>query len=107
MTKAICTVDTIKPLTSGVNQVVLTPEQQVGFKPGQYLQLCLTDQDKRPFSIASIPGQAQSDPQTPPPATSGAAKGKGKAAGKKSNTAPQQPPSQPDPGHDFDDEIPF
>ncbi|EPS9125744.1 single-stranded DNA-binding protein, partial [Klebsiella pneumoniae] len=36
-----------------------------------------------------------------------AAKGKGKAAGKKSNTAPQQPPSQPDPGHDFDDEIPF
>lgn len=25
----------------------------------------------------------------------------------KSNTAPQQPPSQPDPGHDFDDEIPF
>lgn len=59
MTKVICTVDTIKPLTSGVNQVVLTPEQQVGFKPGQYLQLCLTDQDKRPFSIASIPGQAQ------------------------------------------------
>ncbi|SXY43293.1 single-stranded DNA-binding protein [Klebsiella pneumoniae] len=51
--------------------------------------------------------QPQSDPQTPPPATSGAAKGKGKAAGKKSNTAPQQPPSQPDPGHDFDDEIPF
>ncbi|SYF43577.1 single-stranded binding protein [Klebsiella pneumoniae] len=50
--------------------------------------------------------QPQSDPQTPPPATSGAAKGKGKAAGKKSNTAPQ-PPAQPDPGHDFDDEIPF
>ncbi|MBY0418441.1 MAG: NAD(P)H-flavin reductase [Pararheinheimera sp.] len=59
MTKVICTVDKIQPLTSGVHQILLTPQQKVEFKPGQYLQLCLTEQDKRPFSVASIPGQAQ------------------------------------------------
>ena len=59
MTKVICTVDKIQPLTSGVHQVLLTPQQKVEFKPGQYLQLCLTDEDKRPFSVASIPGQTQ------------------------------------------------
>ena len=59
MTKVICTVDKIQPLTSGVHQVLLTPQQKVEFKAGQYLQLCLTEQDKRPFSVASIPGQTQ------------------------------------------------
>jgi aquacobalamin reductase/NAD(P)H-flavin reductase len=59
MTKVICTVDKIQPLTSGVHQVLLTPQQEVQFKAGQYLQLCITDQDKRPFSVASIPGQQQ------------------------------------------------
>jgi NAD(P)H-flavin reductase len=59
MTKVTCTVDRIQPLTSGVHQVLLTPPHKVDFKPGQYLQLCLDDQDKRPFSIASIPAQGQ------------------------------------------------
>ena len=59
MTKVICTVDKIQPLTSGVHQVLLTPQQKVEFKAGQYLQLCLSDSDKRPFSIASTPAQQQ------------------------------------------------
>ena len=59
MTKVICTPDKIQPLTSGVQQVLLTPQQAAEFKAGQYLQLCLTDGDKRPFSIASLPGAAQ------------------------------------------------
>ena len=42
-----------------MHQVLLTPQQEVQFKAGQYLQLCITDQDKRPFSVASIPGQQQ------------------------------------------------
>ena len=54
-----CIVDSITPLTPHVQRVVLIPEQPVDFLPGQYLQLCLSDQDKRPFSLASLPGQAE------------------------------------------------
>jgi NAD(P)H-flavin reductase len=54
-----CTVDVIEALTPTVNQVLLTPLQPVNFESGQYLQLCLSESDKRPFSIASIPGEQQ------------------------------------------------
>ena len=59
MTTISCTVDLIEALTPTVNRVLLTPSQPVTYSPGQYLQLCLSSDDKRPFSIASIPGQAQ------------------------------------------------
>ena len=59
MTTTSCTVDLIEALTPTVNRVLLTPAAPVSFKSGQYLQLCLTDSDKRPFSIASIPGANQ------------------------------------------------
>lgn len=59
MTTISCTVDLIEALTPTVNRVLLTPAQAVSFSSGQYLQLCLSDSDKRPFSIASTPGQRQ------------------------------------------------
>ena len=59
MTTTSCTVDLIEALTPTVNRVLLTPSVPVSFSSGQYLQLCLTDSDKRPFSIASIPGARQ------------------------------------------------
>lgn len=54
-----CTIDLIEELTPTVQRVLLTPAQPVAYQSGQYLQLCLTDADKRPFSIASIPEQPQ------------------------------------------------
>ncbi|WP_337880984.1 NAD(P)H-flavin reductase [Rheinheimera sp.] len=59
MSKIRCTVDQLSPLTSGVTRVLLTPEHPVPYQPGQYLQIWLSDDDKRPFSIASTPAQAQ------------------------------------------------
>ena len=59
MTTTSCTVDLIEALTPTVNRILLTPATPVSFSSGQYLQLCLTDNDKRPFSIASIPGAKQ------------------------------------------------
>ena len=59
MTTISCNVDVIEALTPTVNRVLLTPAEPVTFESGQYLQLCLSDSDKRPFSIASIPGQRQ------------------------------------------------
>ncbi|MDX5407065.1 MAG: NAD(P)H-flavin reductase [Chromatiaceae bacterium] len=59
MTTTLCTVDIIEALTPTVNRVLLTPATPVSFSSGQYLQLCLTDSDKRPFSIASMPGAKQ------------------------------------------------
>ena len=59
MTLTTCTVDSITPLTPHVQRVVLVPQQPVDFLPGQYLQLCLTEQDKRPFSLAGLPGRAE------------------------------------------------
>lgn len=59
MTITSCTVDLIEALTPTVNRILLTPEQPVSFSSGQYLQLCLSDTDKRPFSIASTPGNSQ------------------------------------------------
>lgn len=59
MTIISCNVDLIEALTPTVNRVLLTPQQPVRFESGQYLQLCLSNEDKRPFSIASMPGQQQ------------------------------------------------
>jgi len=59
MTKTFCKVDQISALTDTVTQVLLTPKQEVSFEAGQYLQIVLSDEDKRPFSIASIPQQGQ------------------------------------------------
>lgn len=48
-----CQVRTIEPLTESVFKVELEAPQPVSFKAGQYLQVVMGDNDKRPFSIAS------------------------------------------------------
>ncbi len=50
-----CQVQSISSLTEYVYKVLLKPEQQVAFLPGQYLNFVMDEDDKRPFSIASSP----------------------------------------------------
>lgn len=52
-----CQVIAIEALTPVVSKVILNPLQPVQYLAGQYLQICVTPEDKRPFSIASIPEQ--------------------------------------------------
>ncbi|QBL08064.1 NAD(P)H-flavin reductase [Rheinheimera sp. D18] len=59
MTLIACTIDAIEPLTPTVNRVLLTPTAPISYQSGQYLQLCLSAEDKRPFSIASHAGSQQ------------------------------------------------
>ncbi|WP_018691263.1 NAD(P)H-flavin reductase [Algicola sagamiensis] len=54
-----CVVKSIEPLTDYVYRVLLEAPQPAEFKAGQYLQLVLSDSDKRPFSIANAPGAAE------------------------------------------------
>nr|WP_136252698.1 NAD(P)H-flavin reductase [Ningiella ruwaisensis] len=44
-------------LTPYVFKVILKPEKEIEFKAGQYLQVVMGENDKRPFSIANIPSQ--------------------------------------------------
>ena len=53
-----CDVVALESLTCNVYKVLLKPSEPVSFLPGQYLNLILNDEDKRPFSIASSPKQA-------------------------------------------------
>jgi|GEM_PF-89337 aquacobalamin reductase/NAD(P)H-flavin reductase len=55
--KVLCTVQSLKALTPTVTQVILTPHEPVQYHAGQYLQIFLADNDKRPFSIAACPQQ--------------------------------------------------
>lgn len=56
MQQVQCSLMELTPLTSTVSKVLLKPAQTLSFQPGQYLKLCLSDTDKRPFSIANIAG---------------------------------------------------
>lgn len=51
-----CKVKQITPLTDTVYQILLEPENSIEFAAGQYLNFVMSDEDKRPFSIASSPG---------------------------------------------------
>lgn len=53
-----CKVHKITPLTDTVFQILLKPEQAVDFDAGQYLNFVMSEEDRRPFSIASSPGEA-------------------------------------------------
>ena len=50
-----CRIQSIEPLTPYVYKVLLKPEQSVDFIAGQYLNFVMSEEDKRPFSIASSP----------------------------------------------------
>ena len=52
-----CRVEQITNLTPYVYKVLLAPKEPVAFKPGQYLNLVMAEDDKRAFSIASAPNQ--------------------------------------------------
>lgn len=52
-----CDVVALESLTCNVYKVLLKPANPVNFLPGQYLNLILNDEDKRPFSIASSPNR--------------------------------------------------
>lgn len=53
-----CTVESIEAQTSIVHKVVLMPEFPLEFKAGQYLQVIMGENDKRPFSIANAPSSS-------------------------------------------------
>nr|WP_086939250.1 NAD(P)H-flavin reductase [Thaumasiovibrio occultus] len=54
-----CKVKSVAAVAPFTYRVVLTPPTPIEFKAGQYLQVCLSDDDKRPFSIANPPGDAE------------------------------------------------
>ena len=49
-------IESLVPLTEFVYQLRVRMPNAISFKAGQYLLICLTEEDKRPFSIASAPG---------------------------------------------------
>jgi len=50
-----CQIVSLTSLTTHVFKVLLKPSEQVNFVSGQYLNFVMSDEDKRPFSIASSP----------------------------------------------------
>ncbi len=55
MSTISCQVQSLTPLTPYVYKVLLKPSQSIDFIPGQYLNFVMSEDDKRPFSIASSP----------------------------------------------------
>lgn len=50
-----CRLERITPYYGDVYQVILIPQSPIDFQAGQYLQVIMSENDKRPFSIASAP----------------------------------------------------
>ncbi|WP_339725941.1 NAD(P)H-flavin reductase [uncultured Paraglaciecola sp.] len=50
-----CKVEKIEALTETIKRIVLIPDSSINFIAGQYLQIMMGDDDKRPFSIANAP----------------------------------------------------
>jgi aquacobalamin reductase/NAD(P)H-flavin reductase len=50
-----CQIESLTLLTAHVYKVMLKPSEKVEFIAGQYLNFVMSDEDKRPFSIASSP----------------------------------------------------
>jgi aquacobalamin reductase/NAD(P)H-flavin reductase len=50
-----CKVEKIEALTDTIKRIVLIPDSSLCFIAGQYLQIMMGDDDKRPFSIANAP----------------------------------------------------
>ncbi len=50
-----CQIASLTSLTAHVFKVLLKPSEKVDFIPGQYLNFVMSEEDKRPFSIASSP----------------------------------------------------
>lgn len=50
-----CKVEKIETLTDTIKRIVLIPHSPLSFIAGQYLQVVMGENDKRPFSIANCP----------------------------------------------------
>jgi len=50
-----CKIESLISLTEHVYKVLLKPSEKVDFIAGQYLNFVMSEEDKRPFSIASSP----------------------------------------------------
>jgi aquacobalamin reductase/NAD(P)H-flavin reductase len=50
-----CKVEKIESLTDTIKRIVLIPATPLNFIAGQYLQIVMGEDDKRPFSIANAP----------------------------------------------------
>ena len=50
-----CKVEKIETLTDTIKRIVLIPSSPLNFIAGQYLQVVMGEDDKRPFSIANAP----------------------------------------------------
>lgn len=59
MSEINCQVVKLEPFNDSVFHVVLRPEQPFSFEAGQYLMVKMSDDDKRPFSIASAPSDGE------------------------------------------------
>ncbi|NQZ05772.1 MAG: NAD(P)H-flavin reductase [Algicola sp.] len=57
MSVITCKVKKLEQVNDHVYHLELTTTQSFDFKAGQYLQVVMGEKDKRPFSIASTPGQ--------------------------------------------------
>ncbi len=57
MQRIDCQVESLSNLAETIFRVRLKPAQTVSFKAGQYLMVVMSEEDKRPFSIASSPEQ--------------------------------------------------
>lgn len=55
MKSVSCQIQSLSSLTPHVYKVLLKPSVKVEFIAGQYLNFVMSDEDKRPFSIASSP----------------------------------------------------
>lgn len=55
MQKIQCKVEKIEALTDTIKRIVLIPDSPIHFVAGQYLQIVMGENDKRPFSIANAP----------------------------------------------------
>lgn len=55
MNTITCQVTSVSNLTENAYKVLLKPDTKVSFEAGQYLQVVMAEDDKRPFSIASSP----------------------------------------------------
>jgi len=59
MSQIECSVERLEAFNDSVYHVVLRPEQPINFEAGQYLMVKMSDDDKRPFSIASAPADGE------------------------------------------------
>lgn len=57
MSRTVCHLETLHECAEHIWHIRLIPEQQIAYKPGQYLQVIMNEKDKRSFSIASSPSR--------------------------------------------------